>query len=202
MRIYLAGRYSRRLELCGYREQIIALGHSVHAQWLDGDHQISDEGVPIGEHGESLVEGTVCAAECGGLDQHGVASGQCLLPKGHGGGHSSKTTNWHVGREKDFSNRANDLRLRFAMDDFRDVTMCELCICFTEAPRSKPGRGGRHVEMGIALGQMKQVWICGPRENIFCWLDDVRHFDNWASCLGTFPLANNKGKHTATKGTK
>lgn len=56
MRIYLAARYSRRLELCGYREQLRAMGHDVAARWLDGKHQITPQGVPIGDHGEALVE--------------------------------------------------------------------------------------------------------------------------------------------------
>lgn len=143
MRIYLAGRYSRREELCGYREQLRAAGHNVQAVWLDGMHQISDTGEPIGEHGEELVE-----------------------------------------REQMYADKkAAALRQKFAQDDFRDVTMCELCIAFTEEPRSKPNRGGRHVELGIALGQMKRVWIVGPRENIFCWLEDVRQFDTWEECL-------------------
>ena len=57
MKIYLAARYSRRLELCGYREQLEAIGHDVTARWLNGSHQISDSGVPIGDSGEALVEG-------------------------------------------------------------------------------------------------------------------------------------------------
>lgn len=56
MRIYLAARYSRRLELCGYREELQALGYEVQARWLNGGHQISNEGTPIGENGEALVE--------------------------------------------------------------------------------------------------------------------------------------------------
>lgn len=59
MLIYLAARYSRRLELCGYREQLRAAGHKVQAVWLDGEHQISDLGTPIGEGGEVLVEGSL-----------------------------------------------------------------------------------------------------------------------------------------------
>lgn len=55
--IYLAARYSRREELCAYREQISALGHSVTSRWLNGSHQISDAGTPIGDRGETLVEG-------------------------------------------------------------------------------------------------------------------------------------------------
>jgi hypothetical protein len=143
MRIYLASRYSRRLELCGYREKLRAAGHLVDAEWLNGTHQISDSGQPIGEAGEALVE-----------DDDGSSS-DC----------------------------AAALRSRFAMDDYRDVSMCELLIAFTEPPRSNASRGGRHVELGIALGLMKMVWIVGPRENIFCWLGDVQQFDTFDECL-------------------
>lgn len=54
--IYLAARYSRRLELCGYREQLEALGYVVTSRWLNGKHQIDENGVPIGDEGEALVE--------------------------------------------------------------------------------------------------------------------------------------------------
>lgn len=63
MRIYLAARYSRRLELCGYRDELRAMGHTVQAIWLDGEHQIDDKGIPIGENGEALVEMTDTARE-------------------------------------------------------------------------------------------------------------------------------------------
>jgi hypothetical protein len=143
VKIYLAARYSRRLELCGYREQAQAIGHKVQACWLDGQHQIGDTGTPIGEHGEALVEDN---------DQ-----------------------STHV--------RAAALRNKFACEDFRDVISAELLIAFTEPPRSSGSRGGRHVELGIALGRMLRVWICGPRENLFCWMEDVRQFDTWEDCL-------------------
>ena len=57
MRIYLAARYTRREELCRYRDTLRAMGHDVQARWLDGKHQISDKGQPIGDHGEAIVEG-------------------------------------------------------------------------------------------------------------------------------------------------
>lgn len=57
MNIYLAARYSRRLELCGYREELRAMGHVVTSRWLDGTHQIADDGRPIGDDGEGLIEG-------------------------------------------------------------------------------------------------------------------------------------------------
>jgi hypothetical protein len=56
MRIYLASRYSRRLELCAYREQLRTMGHDVQARWLDGKHQLDNRGTPIGDDGEKLVE--------------------------------------------------------------------------------------------------------------------------------------------------
>ena len=149
--IYLAGRYSRRLELCSYRAEIIGLGFRVQSTWLNGDHQISDTGEPINERGEALVEGKIRPVSS--------LSAEKLVAE------------------------AAALRQRFAHEDFLDVSMCQLLIAFTEKPRGQPGRGGRHVELGIALGQMKKVWIVGPRENIFCWLDDVRQFDCFHEAL-------------------
>lgn len=58
--IYLASRYSRREELCEYREQLRLDGHLVQARWLDGEHQLSDIGTPIGDSGEALVESGDC----------------------------------------------------------------------------------------------------------------------------------------------
>lgn len=56
--IYLAARYSRRVELCAYREQLRALGYIVPARWLNGTHQLDNVGVPIGDSGEQLIEST------------------------------------------------------------------------------------------------------------------------------------------------
>ena len=38
--VYLAGRYSRRLELCAYRDDLERRGHDVPARWLKGNHQV------------------------------------------------------------------------------------------------------------------------------------------------------------------
>lgn len=58
--IYLASRYSRREELAKYRDELRADGHLVQARWLDGGHQLSDLGTPIGDSGEALVESGDC----------------------------------------------------------------------------------------------------------------------------------------------
>ena len=39
MKIYLAARYSRRLELCFLRDSLHAAGHQVTSRWLLGGHQ-------------------------------------------------------------------------------------------------------------------------------------------------------------------
>ena len=138
MRIYLAARYFRRLELCGYREQLRAAGYDVQARWLDGEHQISDTGQPIGDSGEAMVEAT------GGSGDNGAA-----------------------------------LRARFAQDDYEDVTGADVVISFTEPPRAKPNRGGRHVEFGLALACGAECIVVGFRENLFHWLPQVRFYDTW-----------------------
>lgn len=144
MKIYLAARYSRREELCGYRQFIQASGHTVTSRWLNGAHQISDSGQPIGDTGEALIEGD----------------------------------------DGSTGDQAANLRNRFALEDYYDVDACDILIAFTEPPRSNASRGGRHVELGIALGlRTKKIWIVGPRENIFCWLWQVKHFPDFPSAL-------------------
>ncbi len=48
MRIYLAARYSRHVELQGYRAELEALGHEVTSRWINGEHQISDASLSDG----------------------------------------------------------------------------------------------------------------------------------------------------------
>ena len=42
MTIYLAARYSRRLELVAYRTQLQEAGHEVTSRWLNGEHESLD----------------------------------------------------------------------------------------------------------------------------------------------------------------
>ena len=56
--VYLAARYSRREELCRYRDHLHAMGWEVTSRWLNGEHQISDAGLAaLGPTSEALVEG-------------------------------------------------------------------------------------------------------------------------------------------------
>ena len=40
----------------------------------------------------------------------------------------------------------------------------------------RSGRGGRHVEFGLAIAWGKPVYLVGERENVFHWLPQVRVF--------------------------
>lgn len=139
MKIYLAGRYSRRLELCGYRDELEAAGHVVTSTWLRGAEQTFGRDT-LGAAGESAVES-------GGEE-------------------------------------ATELRGNCARVDYHDVLRSEVCVCFTEAPGSGASRGGRHVELGIALARGKRVIVVGYRENVFCCLPWVRYFKDWSEAKG------------------
>ncbi len=71
---------------------------------------------------------------------------------------------------------AEEKRERFALEDFSDIAASDCVISFTEVPRSSTSRGGRHVELGIALGLGLRVVVVGPRENVFHCLPRVEVF--------------------------
>lgn len=72
-------------------------------------------------------------------------------------------------------------RAMFAIDDTRDLLEADTVIAFTEEPGTPGGRrGGRHVELGIALGAGTRVIIVGPAENVFCELPGIWRVDTFA----------------------
>ena len=68
--------------------------------------------------------------------------------------------------------------VRYAIRDYQEIQDCDLLICDTF---DETLRGGREVELGYALGKMKQVYVVGPRRNVFHFT--VRHFDTWEACI-------------------
>lgn len=56
--------------------------------------------------------------------------------------------------------------------DHDDVRSCDVMVNFTEAENSH-GRGGRHVEMGMAIAWGKRTIVVGHRENVFHHLPQV-----------------------------
>jgi nucleoside 2-deoxyribosyltransferase len=43
LKLYIASRYWRRLELSGYAAELNAMGHCVTSRWIRGDHEMKDE---------------------------------------------------------------------------------------------------------------------------------------------------------------
>ena len=89
------------------------------------------------------------------------------------------------------------LRAHFAAEDMVDVITAETLVAFTEEPRSGNSRGGRHVELGMALATGKRVVVVGPRENVFCWLPQVEWYPDWSR----FVMAWSRDRHLAEAAT-
>jgi hypothetical protein len=67
-----------------------------------------------------------------------------------------------------------------ALMDLEDVRRARICIAFTEPPEeAKPGRGGRHTELGIALALGLRVVVVGPREHVFHCLPSIEQYSCW-----------------------
>ena len=78
-------------------------------------------------------------------------------------------------------------RERFASEDLADVMAAEVVISFTEEPRKTNGRGGRHVEFGVAYASGKTCVVIGPRENVFHHLPGVAYFPGFYAWLEQQP---------------
>lgn len=60
---------------------------------------------------------------------------------------------------------------RFAEVDVGDLLAAEIVVSFTG--NGGGGKGGRHVEFGLAVATCKRLIIVGPRENVFHCLPQV-----------------------------
>lgn len=98
------------------------------------------------------------------------------------------TSRWlHGNHQIADGDEASDTAARtFATEDVDDVLAADYLIAFTEEPRATNSRGGRHVELGLALGAGKRVIVVGPRENVFTWLPSVRHYAEWGEDVEFF----------------
>ena len=74
-------------------------------------------------------------------------------------------------------------RIKLAQQDWEDLMAADICISFTEPPRSGNTRGGRHVEMGAALAAQKRIIVVGHRENVFHCLPQVEFHRTWQECF-------------------
>ena len=117
IKVYLASRYSKYKSMQVVRNFLESEGFLVTSRWINGDHQIDDEGLS--------------------------------------------------------SEAKEEERVRFAVEDIEDLKESDIVVCYTEKPRTTKSRGGRHVEMGMAIAWEKLVFVVGHRENVFCCLNSV-----------------------------
>lgn len=75
-----------------------------------------------------------------------------------------------------FEQAADSERKRFAEEDIRDLDQADWLISLQEEPRSN-GRGGRHVEFGMALAYGMRITVIGPRETVFHHCYGIEHFN-------------------------
>lgn len=74
-------------------------------------------------------------------------------------------------------------RERFASEDIKDLFDADICISFTEIPRSNNSRGGRHVEFGMAFALGKRCIVVGPRENVFHCLPEIEVYETFSMAI-------------------
>jgi hypothetical protein len=88
---------------------------------------------------------------------------------------------------------------QFALDDLEDLRAAELVISFTEDPTGNAegrGRGGRHVEFGMAHALGKRLIVVGFHENVFHDLPSVEFFGDWGECWEQLSRENAVGAAT------
>ncbi len=95
-------------------------------------------------------------------------------------GHTS-TARWLDGGT--FENNAANAQI-----DVNDVAAADVLINFSDepvehSPHPFAARGGRHVELGLALAFGMHVIVVGPKENVFHYHPHVTVLDTWEDAL-------------------
>lgn len=106
-------------------------------------------------------------------EMHGVATK--LEALGH-----SITSRWTLGNHQcndDQLTLQPEIGVRFAQEDIEDIAQADTLVLFTDPVRT-PTRGGKQVELGIALATRMRVIIVGLPENVFQLLPQVEHVLN------------------------
>ena len=84
-------------------------------------------------------------------------------------------TDWEPAEPRSSSAAPPEYREKYALIDMEDVESCDAILTITEAPDGC-GRGGRHVEFGMAVAWGKKLFVIGYRENVFHHLPRVQFF--------------------------
>lgn len=84
------------------------------------------------------------------------------------------SSRWINGSHEIISDAKGDEdRRRFAEEDLADLLAADIFLCHSDPSFFRSGRGGRHVEFGMAVATGKRILLVGERENVFHWLPGV-----------------------------
>jgi hypothetical protein len=81
-------------------------------------------------------------------------------------------------------------RRRQATTCLVDILCCDVLIHLAGGP----GRGGRHAELGFAIGTNKHVIHVGARENVFHWCHRIWHAADVAEAVKLLEIVELLGK--------
>lgn len=180
MRLYLAGRYSRRLELCEYRSELTERGFTVVGPWLDGLHRLDDAAASWRLADLSSAEQVQAYRQAlrFGLSERAMMTELRV---------SSRNLRRlrHLVEDVEVA-RTAELHAKFALDDIDSILGADALIAFTD----RPGATKRDQEVGVALGADLPVTIIGPRQGaVLYWLPEVAHYETWVEFLDTLNAA-------------
>lgn len=82
-----------------------------------------------------------------------------------------------IGGKVDVQQEISTLAQPFALEDVTDIRRADGILCFSDSNKSV--RGGRHVELGIAVALEKSIVLVGPKENVFHTLPNVIRWPVW-----------------------
>ncbi|MDR1305295.1 MAG: nucleoside 2-deoxyribosyltransferase [Verrucomicrobiales bacterium] len=83
------------------------------------------------------------------------------------------TASWLYRPEADDGGFGDEQKTLAAAEDLADIKRADVMLSFTEPPGTVNRRGGRHVELGLALAWGKAVICIGEREHVFHYLPQV-----------------------------
>ncbi|MDR1191799.1 MAG: hypothetical protein LBK60_09100 [Verrucomicrobiales bacterium] len=109
------------------------------------------------------------------------------------------TASWLYRPEVDDGGFGDEQKTLAAAEDFVDIKRADAVLNFTEPPGTVNRRGGRHVELGLALAWGKAVVCVGECEHVFHYLSQIVWCGNVeaaASVLGILACAK-RGRVTA-----
>lgn len=81
----------------------------------------------------------------------------------------SITSRWLDTEVSDHNQITAEERRKWSQQDFEDIAMADIVVVWSILAWFNKGTGGRHVELGYAIGVGKPIILVGLRENLFHW---------------------------------